>query len=137
MVELPEFFDEMDEHSQQMFLAHAAMQEDVSRACMAFHGEYFKTPERRTKDFLLEGLAWAASGGAWEALRVLDEAEHFQFVNPDSKHIMFQLGQAYAAYRVIRNVYQSLRSHDMLREPRSEHWAKLKPSYLALYNQGF
>ena len=141
MGELPDFIDQIDEHSRQMYLVSRAMYEDTRMACIAFYADHFKTPEKRSKDFLLEGLAWAASAGASEAFRILEEAEHHLWFHRDTPKgerfgLMDSHGQIYASYRVIQEVYRAMRSHGMLRtEGRSQWWEQVSPKIRGFFDR--
>lgn len=139
MFKLPDFFDQLNGHLQQMLLAHAAMYEDICSVAHAHMGEYFREPNRTTS-FYAEGLAWSIQAMASHAAERLQHAvisQHLrEFDSGSDRHDYMQGvdgGHVQLAYGIIRSGYQALRSHGMRAKKRSEHWDKVEPYYLQLY----
>ena len=143
MFPLPDFLDEMDDHDQQMLLAHAAMYEDATRACYTAHCDHFykgsQEPAKRQ-----EGFAHAlvcALGVSAENLTSASTHRHLFGAEDDKRADWFagysqgtRSGETVAAYQAIRAAYQALRSYDMLdKGSESDHWQRVLPKYRAMY----
>ena len=148
MFKLPDFFELMDHHEQQMLLVHAAMSEDVGRVCVENMSEHFRNVEKRNADYFREGLAWSVQAMVSEAAELLEMAlfrEHQDKLTPlpgDDSKVAFMkaygMGSSTAhvesARRIVRKGYQALRSHRMKPSVRSKHWDRVEPRFLELFD---
>lgn len=143
---MPNFFEELDHHEQQMLLVHAAMYEDATRVCYENMSEHFRNPEKRNANYFREGLAWSVNSMMSEAAEYLTlgtVARHIHNRQPvESSGASFSaglsegvdLGRMELAYKVIRKGYQALRSHRIKTSVRSKHWDRVEPRFLELFD---
>lgn len=142
MFKLPDFFDQLDSHQQQMLLVHLAMAEDIVSVAYGNMGDYFRESAVRNPGFYAEGLAWAMRSMALSAVdqlesavysRHLDGAQEPERTWQQGYHQGLNSGRLQAAYDIIRHGYQALRSHGMRPKKRSDFWDQASPQVLKLY----